>query len=160
MGRWILQTWSRHLSDWWSTISSGKPCRSLCIPQNSLLIHKHRIPFPLSRYTRSCQRSDHQYLYIMFTLVTEKSIYSFSWHCILHDLVTCLQASQIQLSPSGPRVSICHTDRQILLLVHMPQHTPLAYPKDTFSVTRSRSGWLMESKQPLDVVDVTSQSKD
>jgi hypothetical protein len=27
----ILQTWSRHLSDQWSTISSGKPCWSLYI---------------------------------------------------------------------------------------------------------------------------------
>jgi hypothetical protein len=40
----------------------------------------------------------------------------------------------MQLSLSGPRVSICHTDGQILLLVHMPQPTQLAYPRDTFSV--------------------------
>jgi hypothetical protein len=40
----------------------------------------------------------------------------------------------MQLSPSGPRVSIRHADGQILLLVHRPQHTPLSYLRDTFSV--------------------------
>jgi hypothetical protein len=44
----------------------------------------------------------------------------------------------IQLSLSGPRVSICYVDGQILLLVHTPQPTPFAYPRDTFSVTQLR----------------------
>jgi hypothetical protein len=118
----------------WSTISSRKPCWSLCIPWNTSLIHKHHIIFPLSRDTRSCPRLDHRYIHIVFTLVTDKSFYSFSWYCILHDLVTRLQASYMQLSSSGPRVSICHTDGQILPLVHTHQHTPLAYPRDTFLV--------------------------
>jgi hypothetical protein len=51
------------------------------------------------------------------------------------DLVTCLQASYMKQSLSGPRVSIRHADGQILLLVHMPQPTPLEYLKYTFSVT-------------------------
>jgi hypothetical protein len=43
------------------------------------------------------------------------------------DLVTRLQASSMQLSSSGPRVSIHHADGQILLLVHTPEPTPLEY---------------------------------
>jgi hypothetical protein len=53
MSRGKLQIWSRHLSNQWLTISSGKPCWSLCIPRNSSLIRKHHIPFPSSRDTRS-----------------------------------------------------------------------------------------------------------
>jgi hypothetical protein len=48
------------------------------------------------------------------------------------DLVTRLQASLMQLSSSGPRVSACHADGQILLLAHMPQPTPLEYMKTSF----------------------------
>jgi hypothetical protein len=55
MGRGILQTWSRHLSNQWSIISSRKSCWSMCIPRNSL-IRKHRIPFPSSRNTRSLSK--------------------------------------------------------------------------------------------------------
>jgi hypothetical protein len=43
-----------------------------------------------------------------------------------------LASSYMQLSPSGPRVSIRHVDGQILLFVHTPLTTPLAYPRDTF----------------------------
>jgi hypothetical protein len=48
------------------------------------------------------------------------------------DLVTCLQASSMQLSPSEPRVSIRHVDGQIPLLVHTPQPTPLEHPETPF----------------------------
>jgi hypothetical protein len=44
----------------------------------SSLIRKHRILFLSSRDTTSCPRFDQRYLYIMFTLITDKSIYSFS----------------------------------------------------------------------------------
>jgi hypothetical protein len=40
----------------------------------------------------------------------------------------------MQLSTSWPIVSIHHVDGQIPLLVHTPLPTPLAYPRDTFSV--------------------------
>jgi hypothetical protein len=39
------------------------------------------------------------------------------------------------ISPSGPRVSFCHVEEQIPLLMHMPQPTPLEYLKKPFSVT-------------------------
>jgi hypothetical protein len=129
----------------WSTITSGKPCWSLCIPWNSSLIHKFSILFPLSHDTRSCPRLDHRYPHIVFTLV---------WQVFSTRLMTLytlwpshmLVSSYMQLSLSGPRVSIRHVDGQIPLLVHRPQPTPLAYSRDTFSVTQlCDDGWYNQS---------------
>ena len=38
--------------------------------------------------------------------------------------LSCAAASDV-ISLSGPRVSICHADEQILILIQSPQHTPL-----------------------------------
>ena len=45
------------------------------------------------------------------------------------DLVTCLQAWWMWLSSSGPRVSIRHSDVQILLLMHTPQPILIGIPE-------------------------------
>jgi hypothetical protein len=46
------------------------------------------------------------------------------------DLVICCNIGLI--SPSGPRVSFCHAEEQILLLMYMPQHTPLETQETPF----------------------------
>src|SRR4051812_16851192 len=38
------------------------------------------------------------------------------------------------ISPSGPSVSIRHTDGKISISIHTPQHIPLEYPRDTFII--------------------------
>jgi hypothetical protein len=76
------------------------------------------------------------------------------------DLVTRLQASWMQLSPSGLRVSIRHADVQIPLLIHTPQHTSLKYMRYTYYITYLQSNhWCSQGilqKQWLEI----SRSKD
>jgi hypothetical protein len=49
----------------------------------------------------------------------------------LRDLVTCC-AALMYSHRVGPEYHIRHADEQILLLVYMPQPTPLENPRDTF----------------------------
>jgi hypothetical protein len=115
MGRGIRHTWSRLLYDQWSTGGYRKPCWSMCIPQNSSLIRKHGILFHLSHVTRSCPRLDHQYPHITFTLVWQV-FQLVSWHCILYDLVTCLQARICNCHRVGPEyLAITWMDKSLSL---------------------------------------------
>jgi hypothetical protein len=150
MGRGIRQTWPRPLSNQWSTSSSGKPCWPLCIPQNYSLICKWSIIFPLSRDTRSCPRLDHRYPHIAFTLVWQV-FQLVSWHSILRDLVTCLQACICNCHRVGPEyLSVTWMDKShswytcLYLLLSHTQETPFS---------RTVTWWrLMQWKKPPDVV--------
>ena len=78
-----LQTWSRPLSDQWSTGCSGKQCWPLCSPRCWFIVE----PLNIVSYSL-CIR----YLFVrdpilvstilLFDLVTDKHINSFPWHYI------------------------------------------------------------------------------
>jgi hypothetical protein len=118
----------------------------------SSLIYKHHILFPSSRDTRSCPRFDQWYLYTVFSLITNKSIYLFSWHCILRDLVTHLQsfidAIVIEWAKS---INLSHGWTNPALGAHATTY-PISIHECTFLVIQLRQWHLMQSKQPQDVV--------
>jgi hypothetical protein len=146
MGRGIRQTWSRLLSDQWSTGGSGKPCWSLCIRRNSSLTRKRGILFPLSDETRSCSRLDHRYSpYRLFNLVWQV-FQLVSWHCILRDLVTCLQARICNCHRVGPEylsVTWIYKSRSwftlLCILLWHTQETPFQSPSYVMMVDATKA---------------------
>jgi hypothetical protein len=119
---------------------SGKPCCSLCIPRNSSLIPstQYSIPFVSSYYILSKVRSP----------ISPYRCSPLSYpHIVIHPCLTSLSthfmtlhtpwpshmlaSSYMQLSLSGPRVSICHMDGKsrswftlLYLLLWHTQETP------------------------------------
>ena len=98
-----------------------------------------------------CPRFDLRYPYTLFNLITDKHIYSFrdvtsSWPS--HMLASFIDA----ISRSGPRVSIRHSDGQIPLSIHMPQHIPSEYLSWHLYDHPVTEWWWMQSRQPPEIV--------
>ena len=71
-------------------------------------------------------RFDLRYLHTPFNLVADITHLLVPVTLHPHDLVTCLEAQLMQSHRVGPEVSICHSGRQVSLLMHTPQCIPPA----------------------------------
>jgi hypothetical protein len=136
----MLQTLPRLLSGKWSLIGFGHPTPwwSMCIPTKEIVIVVNvKVLFLLLlwylQYPRFDRRHQHpMYLHTWFNLITDIAIQLVPvishppWpsHMLQHWMNLNKWAQSI----------FCQLDDQILLLVHTPLPTPLAYPIYTFSL--------------------------
>ena len=125
------QTWSRHSLTNDHHVGSGyNPWWPLCFHRINFIacwtVNDKTWSFVLRYFV--CTRFDHRYP-IPSSSSSPTNI--FTRLCLLHlcDLVTGLQVVDA-ISPSGPRVPICHSDGQIpLWSIHTPQHMYFQIPK-------------------------------